>query len=240
LLEYFTACCGELHPAVKSGGLCAKRKERPDSLKGLRQKYYDYFSRFYDRFVTLHSGDRAECLRYFLADKTGLRNGDKVLDICTGTGTLLRHLKARVGEEGLVAGVDFSMGMLRVGKAKTRHCERIFLICADAACLPLKEGVCEAATCSHAFYELKGESQDSCLHEVGRVLKPGKPFLMLEHDVPQSVVVRMLFYIRLLSMGPWKAIEILRHEGTLLKRYFRSVEKVHAPTGRSKVMICRM
>jgi demethylmenaquinone methyltransferase/2-methoxy-6-polyprenyl-1,4-benzoquinol methylase len=207
-------------------------------MKGLRQKYYDFFSRFYDRFVALHSADRGEHLRCFLADITGLRKGDKVLDICTGTGSLLRHLKDKVGGDGMVAGIDFSMGMLRVGKAKISVGDRVFLILADAACLPFKTALFEAVTCSHAFYELRGESQDSCLREIGRVLKPGRPFLMLEHEVPQSLLVRMLFYLRLLSMGPRKATEILRHERTLLKRYFRSVEKRNTPTGRSKVMIC--
>ena len=97
-------------------------------MKGFRRKYYDFFSRFYDRFVTFHSADRGEHLRYFLADKTGLRKGDKVLDICSGTGSLLRHLNDKVGEGGFVAGVDFSMGMLRVGKAKTSDGDRISLV----------------------------------------------------------------------------------------------------------------
>ncbi|MBW2311395.1 MAG: hypothetical protein JRF35_10030 [Deltaproteobacteria bacterium] len=70
-------------------------------------------------------------------------------------------------------------------------------------------------------------------------IKPGKPFLMMEHDVPKNVFVRMLFYLRLLSMGPHKASRILRHERELLMGYFHSVEKITTPTGRSKIMVCR-
>ncbi|MBW1672912.1 MAG: hypothetical protein JRJ45_04575, partial [Deltaproteobacteria bacterium] len=58
-------------------------------MKRFRQKYYDYFSRIYDRFVAIHSTDKALRLRYFLADNTGLEKGDKALDICTGTGSTL-------------------------------------------------------------------------------------------------------------------------------------------------------
>ena len=207
-------------------------------MKRFRRIYYDYFSHVYDRFVSLHSPDRGSRLRYFLAEKTGLSKGDKVLDICAGTGTLLSYLKAKLQGHGLVAGADFSMGMLKAGRSKMPDRDSVFLVLADAACLPFGDKVFDAVTCSHAFYELKGETQESSLHEICRVLKPGKPFVMMEHDVPENFFVRMLFYLRLLSMGPRRALEILRHERNLLMRYFRSVERVQTPTGRSKVMIC--
>jgi len=129
--------------------------------------------------------------------------------------------------------------MLKAGRSKITNHERIFLVLADVGYLPFKKQAFNAVTCSHAFYELKGETQDNCLQEIGRVLKPGKPFLMMEHDVPKNFFVRMLFYFRLLSMGPKKALEIVRHERELLMRYFKSVEKMPTPTGKSKVMICR-
>ncbi len=208
-------------------------------MKKFRQKYYDYFSHIYDWFVAIHSTDRALRLRYFLADNTGLKKGDKVLDICTGTGSALIPLKEKVQAQGLVVGVDFSIGMLNIGRSKIANHGSIFLVLADVAYLPFKKDFFKAVTCSHAFYELKGQTQDNCLLEVGRILKPDRPFLMMEHDVPDNFFVRMLFYLRLLSMGPKKALKIVRHERELLMRYFRSVEKMSTPTGRSKVMICR-
>jgi ubiquinone/menaquinone biosynthesis C-methylase UbiE len=208
-------------------------------MKRSRRLYYDYFSHVYDRFVSLHSPDRGSRLRYFLAEKTGLSKGDKVLDICTGTGTLLGYLKDKLQGQGLVVGADFSLGMLKAGRSKMPDHDSVFLVLADAAFLPFRDMIFDAVTCSHAFYELKGETQDRYLHEICRVLKPGKPFLMMEHDVPENFLVRMLFYLRLLSMGRRKALEILRHEMDLLMRYFGSVERIKTPTGKSKVMICR-
>ena len=207
-------------------------------MKRLRRRYYDYFSHVYDRFVGLHSPDRGSRLRYFLAEKTSLSRGENVLDICTGTGTLLTYLKERIQGQGLVVGADFSMGMLKAGRSKMPDRDSVFLVLADAAYLPFRDITFDAVTCSHAFYELKGETQDRSLHEICRVLKPGKPFVMMEHDVPENFLVRMLFFLRLLSMGPRKALEILRHERDLLMRYFRSVKRIQTPTGRSKVMIC--
>jgi ubiquinone/menaquinone biosynthesis C-methylase UbiE len=204
-----------------------------------RRKYYDLFSTIYDRFVALHSSDKQGKLRSYLAEKTNATQGDRVLDICTGTGSVLRCLAPRVKERGMVIGLDFSIGMLEVAKRKSSDLINVYLIQAEASALPFKESVFHAVTCSHAFYELKGETQDHCMEEVGRVLTPAGSFLLMEHDIPKNPVIRMLYYVRLMSMGTSKAIEILRHEKAYLRGYFENVTSVKLPGGFSKIMVCR-
>ena len=204
-----------------------------------RRVYYDVFSRFYDRFVALHSHDKQGLARKFLVDQIPVENASAVLDLCTGTGTLLTHLQAGVGPSGHFVGADFSHGMLKMAKAKTRGCANVCFVEADAGCLPFMNGVFDAVTCSHAFYELKGDTQREALHEIVRVLKPGGDFLMMEHDVPVNPIVKALFYLRLTFIGAGRAIDFLRHEQEVLERHFTSVEKVVGPAGRSKIMICR-
>ncbi len=58
----------------------------------------------------------------------------------------------------------------------TKAFNNISLEEADAVHLPFAGGSFDAVTCSHAFYELKGEVQKRALREIVRVLKPGKPF----------------------------------------------------------------
>ncbi len=204
-----------------------------------RRVYHDIFSRFYDRFVALHSRDKTGMARKFLVDRVPIPNGGWVLDLCTGTGTLLTHLQAKVGPNGQVVGVDFSHGMLKVAQDKTKSLASVCLVEADAGCLPFANGAFDAVTCSHAFYELKGDTQDQALQEIVRVLRPGGNFLMMEHDVPTNPFVRALFYLRLTLIGAGRVIHFLRREQELLGRQFASVAKVVAPAGRSKVMICR-
>jgi ubiquinone/menaquinone biosynthesis C-methylase UbiE len=204
-----------------------------------RRKYYDYFSRYYDRFVAMHSSDPAGSLRAYLADQTGLSDGDRVMDICTGTGSLLLNLKDKTGTGGMVVGIDFSKGMLSAAREKIGASPNIYLVQCDAGHLPFRETAFDAVTCTHAFYELKGLSQDACLKEINRTLKPARPFLMMEHEVPSRPLIRFLFYVRMFSMGSARAFHILKHEQELLLTYFRSAQKILTPTGNSKIWICQ-
>ena len=208
-------------------------------MKTFRQRYYDLFSHFYDRFVRLHSRDRHEQRRALLANHLGLKKGDKVLDVCTGTGSSLPHFHEKVGNEGLIIGMDFSWGMLKAAQEKASTRENVFLIQAEAGYLPFKARVLDAVTCSFAFYELKNETQDAFLRDVRTILKQGQPFFMIEHEVPSNAFVRLLFYIRLLSMGVGRAREILKHERDRLARYFKFVERVEIPGSKSKIRVCR-
>jgi ubiquinone/menaquinone biosynthesis C-methylase UbiE len=207
-------------------------------MRRTRRANYDAFSSFYDRFVALHSRDSASLARRFLAER--LPSGDlgAVLDVCTGTGTLLQSLQERVGRDGHVVGMDFSRGMLKVASAKIRGLANIHLVEGDAGSLPFAAESFDAVTCSHAFYELKGDTREGALREILRVLRPEGAILMMEHDVPFNPLVKALFYLRLTVVGAGKAVAFLRREQEVLKACFTKVERIAAPGGRSKVMVC--
>ena len=69
-------------------------------MRKFRRKYYDLFSKFYDRFIAMHATSKQGALRDMLAEKTAVGNGDVVLDICTGTGATLMPLADRAGNKG--------------------------------------------------------------------------------------------------------------------------------------------
>lgn len=204
-----------------------------------RIHYYDAFSRVYDRFVAAHSSDRDGRLREALADRSELEPGDRVLDLCTGTGAMLPAVAGRAGSRGLVIGLDFSRGMLDRARARTAGNGWVVLVEADAERLPFRSDSLHAVTCSHAFYELKGDGAERALREVVRVLRHGGRFVMMEHEVPKKLGIRLLFYIRLLSMGLRKAMEVLGHEEGIFARHFDRVERDRIDTGRSKIIVGR-
>ena len=127
--------------------------------------------------------------------------------------------------------------MLERARQKLQGVRSVTLVRAEAAQLPFRPGSFDAVTCSHAFYELKGAEAEQALDEVARILQPGGLFLMMEHEVPEQPLIRLLFYIRLLSMGLRKALEVMGQEEAAFRRYFAVVERITTETGRSKIIL---
>ncbi len=208
-------------------------------IRKYRVKYYNFFSHFYDGFIALHSKDLQQQARNFLISTINPRGDETILDICTGTGSLLPLYAEKVGEKGRVIGIDFSSGMLQVARQKTKHLNNVLLVLADVAALPLGSTSVDAVSCSHAFYELKQETATSCLREVKRVLKKDRAFFMMEHEIPKKRFIRFLYYLRLLSMGSDRMREILKDETRRFIEVFTNVGKVVSPSGKSKIIISR-
>src|SRR4030042_3612229 len=100
-----------------------------------RQIYYDLFSLVYDLLIRLHSRDQEGSLRGFITEKTNLLKGDRALDLSTGTGSVAVELAKRVGEDGLIIGLDFSRGMVEKAKEKAKRAKigRLYLVQANAS-----------------------------------------------------------------------------------------------------------
>jgi demethylmenaquinone methyltransferase/2-methoxy-6-polyprenyl-1,4-benzoquinol methylase len=207
-------------------------------MSSLRQSYYNLFSKVYDRIIDLHSHDLQGRLRSALADRTGLKAGDVAIDLCTGTGSVPPFLAEKVGSDGLVIGLDFSSGMLQKAavKIRKRDIKNIVLIQADAQHLPFKDRTISAVTCSHAFYELKGEVREKTIMEVKRVCRTGGRFCMMEHEVPRKKFIKFLFYIRMVVAGNLGSKALLRQEANFFKGHFSEVKKEILPGGNTKVI----
>ena len=207
-------------------------------MRSSRQIYYDMFSRVYDTIIRLHSRDREGSLRGFITDRTRVSEGDRALDLCTGTGSVAIELAKKVGEEGLIIGLDFSRGMLRKAKAKakTGGVDRLYLVQANASELPFKNASFHGVTCSHAFYELKGVERTKAIEEVARILKKGGRFCLMEHSKPEKPFPRLLFYVRLFFLGSKDARKFLMEEKSIFGSSFKNIAAVMSPTGRSKLI----
>lgn len=204
----------------------------------LRRAYYDFFSRWYDRVIALHSGDASARARDFLIERSCVGAGGRLLDICTGTGAVALRAQRAVGASGLVVGLDFSVGMIRKALEKARQAEvaGLWLVVGDAARLPFAAESFDAVTCSHAIYELSPEVRERALREVQRVLCPGGQFLMMEHREPSHPIVRFLYGVRLATMGSSRNREFARDETPFLRRYFVDVTTEISPSARSKLV----
>jgi len=204
-------------------------------MSSFRQKYYNFFSKFYDHFIKLHSGDKQEILRKFFVKQLSLKNNNKILDICCGTGATTYYIFKQLGNNGLIVGLDFSPGMVK--KAKEKYPEISFVI-GDVSKLPFKPNIFHRITCTFAFYELKGGKIEQTLQEILNHLDKNGQFFMMEHEVPKRPFIRFLFYIRMMSMGFKKAFTILKNEKELFEKYFKKVVKLTSPSKNSKIWKC--
>ena len=207
-------------------------------MRRFRRSYYDIFSHFYDFFIQLHSKDEGLALRDFLIKKTGIGPGDRLLDICTGTGAVSIAAHKIIAPKGLVVGLDFSYGMLSKSREKARKkgLSALYLVIGDVGEMPFKGNVFECVTCSHSMYELKSEVRMKALNEICRVLKENGRFFMMEHCKPRNPFIRFLYYVRLMSMGSPEDRSFAEDEIPLIKRFLKNVKRELSPTGKSKLI----
>lgn len=204
-----------------------------------RRRYYDVFSSFYDAFIRLHSRGDKDDTRAFLVESAhlGSRPAPRILDICCGTGSVILAFAER-HPGSMAIGCDFSHGMLRKAREKNTANRAVFVE-GDAAALPFAASSFDVVTCSHALYELRGESRESALREMKRVARTDGLVLIMEHEVPRRRVVRLLFRIRMLSMGAVDAREIMKGGLGPYERVFSRVSLSHSRSGKSRLMSCR-
>ena len=118
--------------------------------------------------------------RHFVAT-SGVRRGDRVLDLAGGTGDIAALLLPRVGPAGEIVLADINADMLRVGR--DRLLDRGLLkglqwTQANAEALPFPEASFDAVTIAFGLRNIT--DKDQALREMHRVLKPGGRVLILE------------------------------------------------------------
>ncbi|MBW1783344.1 MAG: methyltransferase domain-containing protein [Deltaproteobacteria bacterium] len=204
-----------------------------------RQKYYDAFSHIYDLFIKVHAHNYKDETRRFLVDSARLedKRQPKVLDICCGTGSVILSFAEQFSDV-LAIGYDFSLGMLHKANAKELS-DKVIFVMGDASSLSFGNDCFDIVCCSHALYELKGQDRKKALFEMKRVVKPDGKVLIMEHEVPRKKLIKMLFYIRMLIMGPKDSREFLKKGIIPFQEIFTNVTLSHTRSGKSKLVICR-
>ncbi|HPK73064.1 MAG TPA: bifunctional demethylmenaquinone methyltransferase/2-methoxy-6-polyprenyl-1,4-benzoquinol methylase UbiE [Vicinamibacterales bacterium] len=142
----------------------------------------------------------------------GLTGGEKIVDLCTGTGDLALALARARPRAGRVVGVDFSGGMLRVGRAKACArglADRIRLVRGDVTRLPLADGSADAATVAFGIRNIQRPAE--AFSEVFRVLRSGGRFAMLEFSTPSVPGLRGLYLWYFTRILPWAGALISGH-----------------------------
>lgn len=179
---------------------------KPPSVDEKEQYVRELFDQIADNYDAMNqvmsAGQWQRWHREFVKE-TGLKPGDQVLDVACGTGDLSMLAAAQVQPGGFVTGVDFSEGMLEVGRrrvAQTPYREMIRLQWGNAMDLQFEADSFDGASMGWAMRNVKSIPQT--LSEIYRVLKPGGRFVCLEAAKPYSAFLRVGFFLYFKSLLP--------------------------------------
>lgn len=158
---------------------------------------------------------------------SGIREGDRVLDVCTGTGELAFLLARKVGAGGSVTGADFCDEMLsRARKKKGADHQNLSYILSDAKRLPFPDNRFDAVTVAFGMRNIPDTIL--ALREIKRVLKPGGKFICLELTLPRAGWFRALYEWYVSRIMPFIAELVIKTAAPYL--YLpRSIKAFYAP-----------
>lgn len=153
------------------------------------ERMFDAVAPDYERVNRVASLGRDAVWRRRTIAAAVVRPSDVVLDVCCGTGDMIRAFAAHERAPKRIIGVDFSAEMLRCGRYVDTGTP-ISLLRADAQRLPIASASIDIVTC--AFGVRNFGSLAAGIAEMARVLKPGGRLLILEFANPASPLLRWL------------------------------------------------
>ena len=139
----------------------------------------------YDLMNDLMSFGVHRLWKRFTIERSGVRAGQRVLDLAGGTGDLARAFARRVGPGGEVVLADINQSMLEVGRDKLDDLGvvgNLRYVQANAECLPFPDDHFDAI--SIAFGLRNVTDKNAALASMYRVLRPGGRLLVLEFSKP--------------------------------------------------------
>src|SRR6202789_3324987 len=148
----------------------------------------------YDVMNDLMSFGAHRLWKHFTLSLTGLRPGQRALDVAGGTGDLAAGLLRQVGKSGRVVLSDVNPAMLDIGRDRLLDLGfvgNVECIVADAERLPFEDDAFDCVTIGFGLRNVTDKA--AALKSMHRVLKPGGQLLVLEFSTPVAPGLKPLY-----------------------------------------------
>jgi demethylmenaquinone methyltransferase/2-methoxy-6-polyprenyl-1,4-benzoquinol methylase len=158
----------------------------------------------YDLMNDLMSAGTHRLWKRFTLSQTGLRPGQRALDVAGGTGDLSAGMCKQVGDQGLVVLTDINTAMLAEGRdAMTDRgfVNNVRFSLANAERLPFPDSTFDCVTIGFGLRNVT--DKPAALNAMKRVLKPGGQLLILEFSHPVVPGLKPLYDAYSFSVLPW-------------------------------------
>jgi demethylmenaquinone methyltransferase/2-methoxy-6-polyprenyl-1,4-benzoquinol methylase len=165
---------------------------------------FDSVADRYDLMNDLMSGGAHRLWKQFALSLTGLKAGDRALDIAGGTGDLAAGLARQTGRTGLVVLADINARMLEHGRDRLIDralTSTLAYVQADAECLPFADSSFDCVTIAFGLRNVT--DKPAALASMRRVLKPAGQLLVLEFSTPVIPVLSRLYDAYSFNVLPW-------------------------------------
>ena len=191
---------------------------------GRTMRHFNKVATKYDFMNTLLSFGIHYLWKRTAIEMMHLKTGDRVLDICGGTGDLAVLAVRSVDTSGKVIIYDINRKMIQVGRVKRNRLaqrNRIEFIQGDAESISFPDDTFDAAMVGFGIRNLT--HMDLGFQEMHRILKPGGKIMCLEFSKPTAPLFRWLYDVYSFHVIPFlgKVLVGSRQAYTLLPESIR-------------------
>ncbi len=194
---------------------------------------FDSVAPSYDLMNDLMSAGMHRAWKAFTVAIAGIRTGERVLDVASGSGDLARVFARSVGAQGEVWITDINRAMLARGRDRLLDEGRALpLAQCDAERLPFPSDYFDCV--SVAFGLRNMTHKEAALAEMRRVLKPGGRLLVLEFSRVWQPLKRAYDWYSF-KVLPWLGAKIARDADSY--RYLAESIRMHPDQEKLKSMM---
>ena len=157
----------------------------PDEKTARVRDVFDSVAGNYDLMNDLMSGGLHRLWKRFALAQTGLRPGQRALDVASGTGDIGAGLARQVGASGLAVLTDINREMLSRGRDRLIDqglAAQVQFLIANAECLPFADRSFDCVTIAFGLRNVTDKA--AALASMRRVLRPAGRLLVLEFSKP--------------------------------------------------------
>jgi demethylmenaquinone methyltransferase/2-methoxy-6-polyprenyl-1,4-benzoquinol methylase len=165
---------------------------------------FDSVAHNYDLMNDLMSAGVHRWWKRFTLSQTGLRPGQRALDVAGGTGDLARGMARQVGPDGLVLLTDINQAMLSEGRDTLTDrgiVGNVRYSLANAERLPFPDATFDCVTIGFGLRNVTDKA--AALRAMTRVLRPGGQLLVLEFSHPVLPGLKPLYDAYSFTVLPW-------------------------------------
>ncbi len=197
-----------------------------DQKAGRVRAVFDSVATRYDLMNDLMSLGIHRLWKRFAVELAGVRRGQRVLDLASGTGDLAARFAGLVGPEGLVVMSDINAAMLDQGRDRMADdglLGNVAFSLVNAEAIPFPDQTFDCITIAFGLRNVT--HKERALTEMHRVLRPGGRALVLEFSHPTNRPLRAAYDLYSFQVLPRLGRLVAGDEGSY--RYLAESIRMH-------------